>query len=169
MMTLFEKNLFEIFLSLGSNLGDRKNNLEKAIQFLKSEEKIFVEKISSVYETKPWGETNQPDFLNLALVLKTELAPCELLDVTQSIEKKLGRERKKHWGERTIDLDLLLAKKNGEEIFLKTERLILPHPYLCERAFVLIPLREIAPTLKIFDKSIDEWCARVNADEIKKI
>ncbi|MTH55226.1 2-amino-4-hydroxy-6-hydroxymethyldihydropteridine diphosphokinase [Bacillus mangrovi] len=128
------------YLALGSNMGDREYYLKNAISLLSGEEEIDVVKQSSVYETDPVGYTDQNPFLNMAVEISTTLGPEELLDKTQHIEKKLGRTREIHWGPRTLDLDILLY--NHENI--ETERLIIPHPRMMDRAFVLIPLYELS-------------------------
>jgi 2-amino-4-hydroxy-6-hydroxymethyldihydropteridine diphosphokinase len=129
------------FLSLGSNMGDRLFTLQKAVRELHNHPKIEVDNISSIYETEPVGYTNQADFLNLVVEISTTLRAEELLEVCQSIENKLSRVREIRWGPRTIDLDILLFNHDN----MKTEKLIVPHPRMHERAFVLIPLKEIAP------------------------
>lgn len=130
------------FLGLGSNLEDRANYLAQAISALSSP-MLKVEATSRIYETEPWGVMDQPLYWNQVLEIETSLVPLELLHVCQEIEIRLGRERKEHWGPRTIDIDLLIYDNTVSD----TEELTLPHPYLEERAFVLVPLREIAPQL----------------------
>jgi 2-amino-4-hydroxy-6-hydroxymethyldihydropteridine pyrophosphokinase len=130
------------FLGLGSNLGDRAHYLEGAVKALTSPA-ITVCAISRIYETEPWGVLDQPLYWNQVIEIETILEPLDLLHACQEIELSLGRERKEHWGSRTIDIDLLIYD-NRES---KTAELMLPHPYLEERAFVLAPLREIAPNL----------------------
>ena len=131
-----------VFLGLGSNLGDRAHYLGEAIAALASP-LIKVLATSSIYETEPWGVMDQPLYWNQVIEVETFLEPLELLHVCQGIELRLGRERKVHWGPRTIDIDLLIYDNTVSE----SKELILPHPYLEERAFVLAPLREIAPEL----------------------
>ena len=131
-----------VYLGLGSNLGDRGFYLQKAISSL-PRPMITIEAISRIYETEPWGVEGQPLYWNQVLEIETALEPLKLLHICQEIEQQLGRERKVHWGSRTIDIDLLIY----DNIVIKTEELTLPHPFLEERAFVLIPLREIAPNL----------------------
>ncbi len=130
------------FLGLGSNLGDRAHYLEEAISALASPQ-IMVNAVSRIYETEPWGLMDQPLYWNQVIEVDTSLKPLELLHVCQSVEHRLGRERLLHWGPRTIDIDLLIY----DNTVSRSEELILPHPYLEERAFVLAPLREIAPEL----------------------
>lgn len=130
------------FLGLGSNLGDRAHYLREAISALEGPS-LKIKGVSQIYETEPWGGMDQPLYWNQAIEIETTLEPLDLLHVCQAIEHQLGRERLVHWGPRTIDIDLLIYV-NRES---KSEELMLPHPYLEERAFVLTPLREIAPEL----------------------
>jgi len=130
-----------VYLGLGSNLGNRQDNLDRALDFLS--QRLRVEKISSVYETEPVGNINQPRFLNLVCQAYTRLAPLELLTLAKSIESKLGRTSNKPNTPRPIDIDILFY---GEQV-IETPELVIPHPRLIERAFVLIPLAEITPDL----------------------
>lgn len=129
-----------VYLSLGTNIGERQENLKKAVQLLNENKSITIEAISSIYETAPVGYVDQPNFLNIALYIKTELNPQDTLAVCQSVENALGRVRDIRWGPRIIDLDILLY--NDENI--ETDHLLVPHPRMFERAFVLVPLLEIA-------------------------
>ncbi len=129
-----------VYLSLGSNLGDRKEILEKAIVLLNEKVGVVV-KQSKDYETAPWGVTDQPDFLNLAIEIRTPLKPLEVLEQTQSIENQLGRVRKEKWGARLIDIDILFY---GNQI-IDEPNLKVPHPLIQERDFVLSPMVEITP------------------------
>jgi 2-amino-4-hydroxy-6-hydroxymethyldihydropteridine diphosphokinase len=132
-----------VYLSLGSNLGDRLGYLAAAVGRLESEQ-VRVVKVSSVYETAPQGKTDQPAFLNLALQVETDLSPEELLAHIHGVERGLGRVRLERWGPRTIDIDILLY---GDRV-QATEGLVIPHPRMGERAFVLIPLLELNPDLR---------------------
>ena len=132
--------MVEAYLGLGSNIGDREQQLKEAIERLRHEEGIQVQRVSSVYETKPVGYVEQPDFLNLCVQVQTTLAPEILLERCLNIEQALHRVRKERWGPRTMDIDVLLY---GDSI-IETERLTVPHPRMTERAFVMIPLNEIA-------------------------
>lgn len=132
------------YLSLGSNIGDRLAMLKQAVGLLMQHPSIEVAAISSLYETDPVGFTEQEPFLNMVVHVQTSLSVVELLDYCQEIEQRLHRERLVRWGPRTIDLDILLYNK--EEV--KSERLIIPHPRMHERAFVLIPLLEVNPSLE---------------------
>jgi 2-amino-4-hydroxy-6-hydroxymethyldihydropteridine diphosphokinase len=129
-----------VYLSIGSNLGDREKNLSRSIELLE-QAGIFVKKRSSVYETEPWGEKNQPLFLNMALEVETEFKPQELLRVLKNVETEVGREKSYVWGPRIIDLDILLYN----HIIVNEDTLKIPHPFMHERDFVLRPLDEIAP------------------------
>ncbi|WP_428910354.1 2-amino-4-hydroxy-6-hydroxymethyldihydropteridine diphosphokinase [Niallia sp. Krafla_26] len=135
----------QAYISLGSNIGDRLSHLKRALELLQALYPIELVNSSSVFETNPVGYTNQDLFLNMVVKIKTELTPFGLLDACLEIEKKLGRKREIHWGPRTIDLDILLF--NEENII--TERLVIPHPRMFERSFVIIPLLEISPALKL--------------------
>ncbi len=133
-----------VWISLGSNLGDRRAILDDALVLLKQTPGVVVSAVSSYHETQPvGGPASQGLFLNAAARLETSLTPHELLDATHSIENQLGRVRTVRWGERTLDLDLLIF---GEES-VEEQGLILPHPRLAVRRFVLQPLAEIAPNV----------------------
>ncbi len=127
-----------VFLGIGSNIKKEKN-LRKCIALLKK--KFSVKKISSVYETKPVGYENQDNFYNMVVEIETDLSPEKFLDVLMGIEKMLGRVRTKKNFPRTIDLDILFY----EDRIIESKNLVIPHPRLHERAFVLVPLNEIAP------------------------
>ena len=133
------------FISIGSNIGDRLYYLHEAVKALDIHDSIVVIKVSSIYETDPVGFEDQDHFLNMVIKVKTELTPYELLRVNQEIEHKLGRKREIRWGPRTLDLDILLY--NHENI--ETKELIIPHPRMTERAFVIVPLEEVESTLEI--------------------
>ena len=130
------------YIALGSNLGDKEKNLRRAIMLL-LQQGIDVEKVSSFISTEPYGVTDQPQFLNAVCRVRTSLAPLALLDVLLATELAMGRVRLRHWGERNIDLDLLLY----EDVVMDVPRLRLPHPDMQNRDFVLLPLAEIAPEL----------------------
>ena len=130
-----------VYLGLGSNMGNRQDNLDRALDFLS--QRLRIEKVSSVYDTEPVGNINQPRFLNLVCQVYTRLAPRELLTLAKGIEKKLGRTLDRSGVPRPIDIDILFY---ADQV-IKTPELIIPHPRLTERAFVLIPLAEIAPDL----------------------
>lgn len=128
-----------VFLGLGSNMGKKEDNIRLAIEMLK--ERIDIEIVSSIIETEPYGYTEQPRFLNCCLMGKTALLPRELLEFVLGIEKKMGRVREFKWGPRNIDIDILFY----DDLIIEQDDLIIPHPELYKREFVLIPLLEIAP------------------------
>ena len=130
----------EILLSLGSNLGNRLATLEEALKALDKAEVRITAK-SRVWETEPWGLTDQPRFLNMCAKAETQLEPEELLAAVKGVEQELGREKRVHWGPREIDVDILLI---GSEI-VELPSLRVPHPLMQERAFVLVPLCDVAP------------------------
>jgi len=137
------------YIGLGSNLNDRTKNLNEAINMIEEASEIKILKRSRVYQTEPVGPKDQPDFLNMALEIETALSSLDLIDFLQGVERKMGRQRKKKWGPRNIDLDLLLY---GDQV-KNMAKLTLPHPRMHLRKFVLMPLAEIAkdrvhPTLK---------------------
>lgn len=127
-----------IFLGLGTNLGNRKKNLSDAIALINSQIGNVVKK-SSIHETKAWGKTEQPDFLNMVIQIDTELQPQNLLEKCLSIENKLGRIRIEKWGERIIDIDILYYN----DLIIDEENLKIPHPLIEDREFVLNPLKEL--------------------------
>ena len=131
------------YLGLGSNLGDRRANIDEAVRRLGETGGVTVTKASSIYETKPVGGTQQPDFLNAACEVETELSPRELLREAQRIEREMGRVRTVRWGPRNIDIDILLC---GDTV-IDGDALTVPHPRLTEREFALRPLAEIAPNV----------------------
>jgi len=133
-----------IFIGLGSNLGDRNAYIKSAINRIKANDFIRVQRVAKIIETDAAGTLPQPKFLNTAMMCETILTPEELLDVTQKIEKDLGRNEKNNKQPRTIDIDILLY---GQDIIC-SDNLTIPHPMMHERSFVLIPLFELAPDVK---------------------
>ncbi len=147
-----------IFLLTGSNLGNRSAQLELSIEEIKKKVGRIV-KQSGVYETSAWGKTDQSQFLNQALQIETTLSPQRLLEKCLAIEKSLGRTRSEKWGARTIDIDIIYF---GNEI-IQTAELVIPHPRMAERKFVLIPLTEISvafihPLLKKTNQELKNEC-----------
>jgi len=130
-----------IYLSLGSNLGDRQKNLEAAERLLQP--LVHVEQKSQIYETEPWGFQDQPKFLNQVLAVVTPLSPLELLAYLKDIEQAIGRKPSFRFGPREVDIDILIY---GNQI-IDQESLVIPHARMSERSFVLVPLAEIAPDL----------------------
>ena len=144
------------YLSLGSNIGDRFENLEICVSEISKIYGIEFVKSSSFYETQPWGVENQPWFLNAVIEIETTLLPDELLIECNKIEMAMGRNRdlETRWGERIIDIDILFY---GSEIICK-QNLVIPHKFLHKRAFVLVPMMEIAPDFvhPFFNKTIED-------------
>lgn len=154
------------YIGLGTNIEPRKKYLDEALEQMKKAS-ITICKQSSVYETAPVGYADQADFLNMVIEAKTSLSSFSLLDRLQEIERMLGRKREIRYGPRTIDLDILLYNQENSEI----ERLILPHPRMAERAFVLIPLKEIAPDLHIqaFGKTVRGLVEELNKEDLEGV
>lgn len=134
----------EVYLSLGSNLGDRAENLRQGLRLL-VQGGVQLQAISRVYQTAPWGGVPQPDFYNLAALVSTDLPPPPLLQLAKAVEQKVGRQPGLRWGARVLDIDILLYK----ELTFSAEWLKIPHVDMHRRAFVLIPLLELAPQLEI--------------------
>jgi 2-amino-4-hydroxy-6-hydroxymethyldihydropteridine diphosphokinase len=141
-----------VYLSLGSNMGDRQSNLDRALELLR--QRLRVGQVSSIYDTAPVGNINQPRFLNLVCQVSTRLAPTALLVLAKGIERKLGRTAGKLNAPRPIDIDILFY----DDRVIETAELVIPHPRLVERAFVLVPLAEIAPELvhPVIGKTVKE-------------
>lgn len=131
--------MIRVFLGIGTNLGDRERNLQAALAILS--QKMVILKESSIYQTAPWGYLDQPAFLNQVIEAQTDLSPLNLLGFLKDTEKALGRQANFRYGPRLIDLDILFY---GNRV-IQTPRLQIPHPRIAQRAFVLVPLAEIAP------------------------
>jgi len=141
-----------VYIALGTNLGERLDNLHAAIRAFPPVVQVLIE--SHIYETPPWGYENQPAFLNMVVKATTDLEPGALLSFLKQIEGELGRKQNFRWGPRLIDLDILFY----DDLVIDTPPLVIPHPRLHERAFVLVPLSDVAPNLihPILGKSIQE-------------
>ena len=157
---MYNNHVYSAYVALGSNLGDKEGNLRHALVLLK-EHGVEVMKVSTFICTEPYGVTDQPQFLNGVCEVRTSLEPLELLHTLLEIEQEMGRVRVRHWGERNIDLDLLLY----EDVVMNTPELILPHPDMQNRDFVLLPLAEIAPEIvhPTLQKTIHELVISLSA------
>lgn len=148
-----KRNYVAVTIGLGSNMGDRKKNLQEAITQMSNYVGTVI-KQSSVYESEAWGKKDQDPFLNQVIVMNTSLKPHELLQRLQRIEQQMGRVRKEKYGPRPIDLDILLYGMRR----IKDEKLTVPHPEIANRMFVLVPLMEVSPEFKhpITKKRLDD-------------
>lgn len=154
----------EILLAFGGNLGDPRRTIERALALL-GERGVLTTAQSGFYRTPPWGPVPQPDFVNACAVGETALLPRDLLALTQSLERELGRVPGERWGPRAIDIDILdYAGRTVDE-----PGLALPHPRLTERAFVLVPLAEIAPDRVIAGRSVRDWAAEADRTGIERL
>ena len=155
----------QAWLSLGANLGDREGALAEAARRLAGTPGVAVTARSALYRTPPWGDPNQPEFMNAALGVATTLPPHGLLDACLAIEAALGRTRGRRWGPRVLDIDIV----DYEGAALADRRLTLPHPHWRERAFVLAPLAEIAPDLVIGGIRVADALAAVESAAIRRV
>ncbi len=153
------------YLGLGSNIGNKKENIKNALDLLESHKEIQVINVSSYYETDPVGYVDQDCFLNIVVAIETNLKPKALLSYCNEIENELKRIRKIRWGPRTIDVDILLY----ENFLSQDESLTIPHPRMCERSFVMIPLYEIAKDITLFDEDIGSIVEKLGQEGIRKI
>ncbi len=157
----------EAFVALGGNVGDVRSTFRQAITLLCDGSAVRLTARSSDYRTPPWGVTDQPPFVNAVIGMTTSLSPHELLARAEQCERALGRDRthERRWGPRSIDIDLLAY----DALVLNDPHLILPHPHLFERAFVLVPLAEIAPERVIAGVRVRDALQRVDASGIEKL
>ncbi len=157
----------EAFLALGGNIGDVRSTFDRAVALLCDGAVVRLTARSSDYRTPPWGVTDQPPFINAVIAVTTSLAPHDLLARAQSCERALGRDwaHERRWGPRSIDIDLLAY----DDLVLDDRDLTLPHPFLFERAFVLVPLAEIAPERLIAGVRVRDALERVDANGIEKL
>jgi 2-amino-4-hydroxy-6-hydroxymethyldihydropteridine diphosphokinase len=155
----------QTYIALGTNIGDRERNLQAATNLLTAS--VAILKKSAIYETPPWGILDQPAFLNQVILGSTMLSPHRLLAYLKGIEEKMGREKTIRFGPRIIDLDILIY----DNVQLKRTHLTIPHPRMCERAFVLLPLFELAPDLVIpgTSRTVTQWLETVDQSGIMKL
>jgi len=153
----------EIGLGLGGNVGDPAQTLRAALTELETRGIAIIDKASSLYRTAPWGGVPQPDYANACAIGRTELAPFDLLDAIKRLERDLGRVDTVRWGPRVIDIDILYYG----DLAMQDERLAIPHRDLMNRAFVLIPLAEIAPDLVIAGRRVTEAARDFSGDDVR--
>jgi 2-amino-4-hydroxy-6-hydroxymethyldihydropteridine diphosphokinase len=154
-----------VYLSLGGNLGEPQQAMAEALRMIDAEAGTSVMAVSSLYRTPPWGKLDQPDFLNAAAEIATDLSPRQLLDLCLEAERTLKRVRIERWGPRLIDIDILAF---GDRI-IHEAGLEVPHPRMFERAFVLVPLTEIAPDFMLGGVSASERLPHVDRAGIEKL
>jgi 2-amino-4-hydroxy-6-hydroxymethyldihydropteridine diphosphokinase len=153
------------YLSLGGNIGEPAKAMAAALGLLDSDEHTSVTAVSSLYSTPPWGKTDQPDFVNAAAALDTTLTPRALIELCLANERALKRERRERWGPRIIDIDILTFG----DLIVDEPGLQIPHPRMLERAFVLVPLAEIAPAHRVAGKPVADWVAGIDTAGIEKL
>ena len=151
-------------LSLGGNLGDIRAAFRFALERLALAPGVAVVATSSIYRTAPWGKLDQPDFLNMATLLRVTISPRALLDLCLSIERDHGRARLEHWGPRTLDIDVLTYG----DLVVEEPGLTIPHPRLQDRAFVLTPLAEIAPDIQVRGVRVEALCEAIAGQGVEK-
>ncbi len=156
---------WDAILGLGSNMGDKRANIAAAIALLTAEHDIRRVVRSRDYRSAPWGVTNQDWFVNACVAVATRLDPQALLARCQRVEQDMGRVRRRHWGERIIDVDILLYR--GQVI--AEPNLVVPHPRIAERGFVLVPLAEIAPEARVAGHTVAELLARIDTSDVVPI
>lgn len=156
---------FDAIIALGSNIGDKARHIADAVAALTADSRVRLEARSHDYKTPPWGVTDQDWFVNTAIGVSTKLPVRDLLAHCQAVEKKLGRERTIKWGPRVIDVDILVY---GTAVVEEPD-LVLPHPHMTERAFVLQPLMDIAPGLKIRGRTAAEWLQALPPSGIERL
>lgn len=150
-------------LGLGGNIGDPPAAMAQALELLSRHESCQLVAVSQLYRTPPWGKLDQADFFNCCALIETALGPEELLDLCLDIERGMKRVRNERWGPRTIDIDVLTY---GEAI-ISTARVEIPHPRMAERAFVLMPLADIAPDLIFEGRAVSDWLQDADKDGIR--
>jgi 2-amino-4-hydroxy-6-hydroxymethyldihydropteridine diphosphokinase len=155
------------WLALGGNVGDSRALLDRAVSMLCDGTQVRLIARSSDYETPPWGVTEQAPFVNLCIAVETALAPRGLLARAHEVERALGRDRanEQRWGPRTADIDIIAY----DDLTIREHDLILPHPRLFERAFVLVPLAEIAPDMRVAGERIADAAAKIDRSGIVRL
>ena len=157
-----QESAFDAAIALGSNVGDKRANIARAIELLTARGDIVLVRRSRDYRSAPWGVLEQDWFVNAVITVATELGPHDLLARCQDVENEMGRVRLKKWGPRLIDVDVLTYRDQR----INDPDLIVPHPFIAERGFVLVPLREVAPALRIGGESLDVLIGRIDTDDL---
>lgn len=160
-----DSDVERVYLGLGGNVGDVLGNMSGALMRLDQHEMVSVVEVSEVYKTPPWGITEQDWFLNCCASIDTSLSPQKLLNTCLEIEKDLKRVRGKRWGPRSVDIDILVFGQLAVEL----PDLTIPHPRMHQRAFVMLPLADIAKELKVNSKTPVEWIKELDCDDIQKV
>lgn len=153
---------FDALIGLGSNVGDKAANIARAVELLIAPGDIRLLRSSKLYSTAPWGVLDQDWFVNACIAIATTLSPHELLARCLGVEETMRRVRERRWGPRVIDLDVLVYR----DVTMNEPDLILPHPRIQERGFVLVPMSDVAPDVKIAGEPIANWLARVDARDV---
>ena len=153
---------FDALIGLGSNLGDKADNIRRAIALLTAEGDIALVQTSRLYRSAPWGVLDQDWFVNAVIAVATALQPHALLERCLAVEQTMKRVRGERWGPRVIDVDVLTYR----DVRADEPNLVLPHPRITERAFVLVPLSEIAPGIELGGQGLAHWLGEVDASEV---
>lgn len=153
---------FDAVLALGTNIGDRAGNIADALRRISADGAIRVVARSRLYRTAPWGVTDQDWFLNACAGIETRLDPQALLRRCQDVENDMGRVRTQRWGPRIIDIDIIAIRDRQ----VAEPNLTVPHPLISERAFVLVPLKDIAPDMRLGGRSLDDMLGRLDARDV---
>lgn len=155
----------DAILALGTNIGNRVENIDNALRRLEADGAIVVVSRSRLYRTAPWGDTDQDWFVNACVGVRTSLSPYDLLKRCQAVENDMGRVRTRHWGPRIIDVDILAIRDRQ----ICEPDLTVPHPLIAERAFVLVPLKDVAPELTIGGKTLDAMIGALDANDVTRL
>ena len=155
----------EALIGLGGNLGDPAASMREALRLIDAHPACKVSQVSSFWRTPPWGKTDQPDFINACAKVATQLEPRAFLKLCLQTEKALKRVRQERWGPRSIDIDILFFGDRN----IAEEGLVIPHPRIAERAFVLVPLADIAPELVLDGKTISERAKEISREGIVRV
>ena len=152
---------FDATIGLGSNIGEKAANIDRAIALLTNDKSVRLVSASRKYRSAPWGVTDQDWFVNACISIETGLSPRELLARCQHVENEMGRVRRQKWGPRLIDVDILTYR---DQVIHEAD-LIVPHPLIAERSFVLIPLKEVAPAIQIGGMPLDKLIEALDAKD----